>query len=139
MTRRLFLLTTGAALSAAAFRALAQTAPAPKRVGGLYPDSSNTPLLQAYAARLRELGWVEGRNLVFVNRSSEGDPGRNDALARELAAEKVDVIHAVFTSAVRAARKAAPNTPVVFSVISDPVGQGLVENQEAARCLQVTN
>lgn len=127
MRRRFFLLSAGAALGAAATRSLAQPTPAPKRVGGLYPGSGTASSFpRAFESRLRELGWIEGRNLVFVNRSIEGDPNRYDALARELAAEKVDVIHAVFSTAVRAARKAAPNTPIVFSIVGDPVADGLV-------------
>ena len=126
MRRRVFLLSTGVAVGLAATRSLAQPSPAPKRIGGLYPSSRATLFQLAFETRLRELGWTEGRNIVFVNRSIEGDPGRYDALARELAAEKVDVIHAIFSSAVRAARKAAPNTPIVFSIVGDPVADGLV-------------
>ena len=128
MKRRLFLLSAGAAIGAAATRSIAQPASAPKRVGGLYPGSVASPFTVAFESRLRELGWIEGRNLVFVNRSSQGDPSRYDALARELAEEKVDVIHAVYSSAVRAARKAAPNTPIVFSIVGDPVTDGLVKS-----------
>ena len=126
MRRRLFLLSAGATLGAAATGAFAQSATASKRIGSLYPSTGSSPFTSAFDSRLRNLGWIEGRNLVHLKRSSDGDPGRYDALARELAAEKVDVIHALYSAAVRAARKAAPNTPIVFSIVGDPVADGLV-------------
>lgn len=126
MRRRLFLHAAGAAFGAAATGALAQTAPAPKRVGGLYLGSAPNPFRTTFESRLRELGWIEGKNLVLVNRFAEGVLGRIDSLAREIAAENVDVIHVPLPTPTRAARKAAPNTPIVFSIISDPVGEGFV-------------
>ncbi len=127
MRRRLFLLSSGAALGAAATRSLAQSAPAPKRVGGLYANNGEPTLFRStFESRLRELGWIEGKNLVIVNRFANGDLSRLDALASEIAAQKADVIHASLVSPVRAARKANPDTPIVFSIISDPVADGLV-------------
>ncbi len=126
MKRRLFLLTTGAVLGAAAAQSLAQTAGAPKRVGGLYLGTKASPLRTLFESRLRELGWIEGKNLILVNRFADGDLARIDTLAREIAAENVDVIHVPLPTPTRAARKAAPNTPIVFSIISDPVGEGFV-------------
>ncbi len=126
MKRRLFLLTTGAVLGAAAAQSLAQTAGAPKRVGGLYLGTKASPLRATFESRLRELGWIEGKNLILVNRFADGDLARIDTLAREIAAENVDVIHVPLPTPTRAARKAAPNTPIVFSIISDPVGEGFV-------------
>lgn len=128
MERREFLVAAGATIGAAATGALAQTSTLPKRIGHLLPgrEGTKTAFGSAFDTRLRELGWIEGRNLVQVARFSDGDPSRYEALARELAAEKVDVIHAVFPPAVRAARKAAPNTPIVFSIVGDPVADGLV-------------
>jgi putative ABC transport system substrate-binding protein len=90
------------------------------------PGREGGPYLSLLVSRLRELGWTEGRNLVMVNRYAQNDPGRLEILARELAAEKVDVIHAMFPRAVSAVRKAAPGTPIVFSIVSDPVADGFV-------------
>ena len=127
MKRRLFLLSSSAILSAAATRSLAQQVPAPKRVGGLYANSAEPTLFRStFESRLRELGWIEGKNLMLVNRFANGDLSRLDSLASEIAAQKVDVIHALLISPVRAARKANPDTPIVFSIISDPVADGLV-------------
>lgn len=127
MRRRRFLLSTGAALGAAATRTFAQATTAPKRVGGLYIGTGEpTPLRTTFESRLRDLGWIEGKNLILVNRFTHGDLTRLDPLAREIAAQNVDVFHVLLPSPVRAARKAAPNTPIVFSIIGDPVGEGFV-------------
>ena len=131
MRRRLFLLTSGAVLGAAVAPAFAQPAATPKRLGCLWPgkeEGRNYSYETVFQSRLRELGWAEGRNLVIVNRYAQGDPGRYEPLARELVAEKVDVIHTVLPGTVRAARKGAPDTPIVFSFVSDPVGDGFVSS-----------
>jgi len=130
MKRRLFVIGAGAAAGCAALGTLAQSAPPPKRLGCLWTgpgtDMNQSPFVVTFYARLRELGWREGSNLVIVNRFAGNDPLRYEPLARELAAEKVDVIHAMFPQAVSAARKAAPNTPIVFSIVSEPVSDGFV-------------
>ncbi len=128
MKRRLVLRATVAAFGGLAFGALAQPSRSPKRVGVLSSggEASGATFGAAFDARLAQRGWTLGRDLVVVPRYAEGDPGRLEALARELVAEKVDVIHAVFPGAVRAARKVAPDTPIVFSIVSDPVGDGFV-------------
>jgi putative ABC transport system substrate-binding protein len=133
MRRRSLLAGAGAAAGCAALGALAQPATPPKRLGCLWSgrstDASATTgpsFGSAFRSRLRELGWNEGGNLVVVNRYTENDPGRFETAARELAAEKVDVIHAMFPAGVRAARKAAPGTPIVFSIVGDPVADGFV-------------
>lgn len=131
MKRRQFLRTAGTAFGATAFGALAQPAAAPKRLGCLWPGKEagrNVFYETLFVSRLRELGWTEGRNLVIVNRYAQGDQGRYEPLARELVAEKVDVIHTVLPGTVRAARKGAPDTPIVFSFVSDPVGDGFVSS-----------
>lgn len=131
MKRRLFLRATGAAFGAATFVALAQPALAPKRLGCLWPgkqEGGNLAYGTTFESRLRELGWTEGRNLLIVNRYAQGDPRRFESLARELVTEKVDVIHTVLPGSVRAARKGAPETPIVFSFVSDPVGEGFVSS-----------
>ena len=128
MKRRLVLRATGAVFGAVALTAFAQPSRSPKRVGILSPGKTegDRPFQAIFESRLAQLGWTLGRDLLILPRYAEGDPGRYEALARELAAEKVDVIYAPFASAVRAARKAAPDTPIVFSIVSDPVAEGFV-------------
>ena len=80
----------------------------------------------AFAQRLRELGWVEGRTIAIEYRWAEG---RNDYLA-DIAAEfvrlKVNIIVAGGTPAVTAAKQAMPAVPIVFATAGDPVGVGFV-------------
>ena len=128
MRRRSLLVGAGAVAGYAALGALAESGAPLKRLGCLWPQrkTDRTIFVLSFEARLRELGWIEGKNLIIVNRYADLDSSRYEAIARELAAGKPDVIHALFTSGVRAVQKAAPNTPIVFSIVSDPVAEGLV-------------
>jgi putative ABC transport system substrate-binding protein len=79
--------------------------------------------------RLRELGYAEGKNLTFVQRSAEGDPSRLRALAEELVRGTPDVIVAGWgTLAPKAINETGTTIPMVFSAVGDPVGAGLVKN-----------
>jgi putative ABC transport system substrate-binding protein len=75
---------------------------------------------------LRELGWVEGRNLLLELRYAEGRPERIGELATQLAGLPVDVIVTAGAPPTLAARKAAPAIPIVAAFVADPVGNGLV-------------
>jgi putative ABC transport system substrate-binding protein len=79
----------------------------------------------AFAARLRELGWVEGRSIAIEYRWSEGRPERYAEIAAKFVRLKVDVILTV-GSAVPIVRQATTLIPIVFAVAIDPVGSGLV-------------
>jgi ABC-type uncharacterized transport system substrate-binding protein len=81
----------------------------------------------AFVQRLRELGWVEGRNVAIEYRWAEGRSERFAEIAAEFVRLKVDVIVTV-GSAVLDAKRAASVIPIVFAVASDPVGGGLVES-----------
>ncbi len=74
---------------------------------------------------LRELGWVEGRNLALVRRSAE-EPDALARHAREFVDRNVDVIVTDGTSAARAAKAATPRIPIVMAAVGDPVATGLV-------------
>lgn len=80
----------------------------------------------AFGERLRELGWVEGQNLVVESRWAEGRLERLPELAAELVRLKCDVIVAVVTQASLAARSATSTIPIVMIAVSDPVAAGLV-------------
>lgn len=81
-----------------------------------------------FVAGLREQGFVEGRNLVLLQRSAGNDPGRFKVLARELAQEKVDVFFAPATPMATAAWYADRRTPIVISTILDPVQLDFVKS-----------
>ena len=76
--------------------------------------------------RLGELGFVEGKNVVFETRYAEGVGGRMGVIAAELAASKPDVIVTPGTTATRALLRATSTVPIVFTGAGDPVGTGLV-------------
>ena len=86
---------------------------------------SASPLV-AFRQSLRELGYGEGRNLILEERWAENHLDRLPALATELVGLKPDVIVASGTSAVRAAKRATEQIPIIIAGASDPVAEGLV-------------
>ena len=82
----------------------------------------------AFVNRLRELGWIEGRNVKIVYRWAEGENERYAAIVAELVRLKVDVIVTQGTPSVLAAKRATAVIPIVFASAGDPVGNGIVEN-----------
>jgi putative ABC transport system substrate-binding protein len=80
----------------------------------------------AFLQRLRELGWVESRNVAIEFRWAEGRTERFAEIAAELVQLKVDVIVTSGAGPVMAAKQATSTIPIVFTVASDPVGTGLV-------------
>ena len=125
--RRTFLAGAGAALLATPLAAEAQQAAKVARIGYLALNlAASAHLTEAFRQGLRDLGYVEGRNLVIEYRDAEGKPERFPALAAELVALKVDVIVAGGTPLVLTAKQATKTIPIVFATAADPVGSGLV-------------
>ena len=118
-------LIAGALASAvlAAAPALAQTPRKIARVGVLFMTPAEH-VGRALARGMRELGYVEGSNVVFEWRNAAGRPERLDALAAELVAAKVDVIVAGGPGPFAAAQRATRQTPIVNVSGSDPVAEG---------------
>jgi putative ABC transport system substrate-binding protein len=100
------------------------------RIGYLTGDSLSamSPNRDAFRHGLRELGYVEGKNLVIEWRVSEGKPDHEFALASELVRLKVDVIVGGGSSSIRAARQATAIIPIVMVNGGDAVGSGFVAN-----------
>ena len=92
------------------------------------PATSNVENLDALRQGLRELGYVEGRNLVIEYRSSDGRDERFATLAAELVHMRVDLIVTRGSPASLAAKDATRTIPVVMTRTGDPVGSGLVSN-----------
>ncbi len=115
---------------AAARLSLAQSSGRVFRVGFLIPRSSANfaNRLDAFRNGMRELGYVEGRDLVIEWRFADGDYDRLPALARELVQAKVDVIVADSTPGVQAVRAATATIPVVMISVGDPVASGFVKS-----------
>jgi putative ABC transport system substrate-binding protein len=126
-TRREFIGTLAGGLLAAPLAAQAQQAAKVARIGYLATSLAASPHLhEAFRQGLRDLGYVEGRNVVIEYRDAEGKPERLPALAAELVALKVDVILAATVLAALAAKQATRTLPIVFAAASDPVTMGLV-------------
>jgi len=106
----------------------AQQAAKVARIGYLSTNLATNPHIQeAFRQGLRDLGYVEGRNVVIEYRDAEGKYERLPALAAELVALKVDVIVAAAGNNLAMAAKQATRTiPIVFAAVSDPVAFGLV-------------
>src|SRR2546426_8671219 len=127
IARRAFIGTVAGGLLAAPLGAEAQQAAKIARIGYLALNLAPTPhLREAFLQGLRDLGYVEGRNVVIEYRDAEGKFERLPALAAELVALKVDVIVAGGTPLILAAKQATRTLPIVFAAASDPVTDGLV-------------
>ena len=124
--RRTFLAGTGTVLLAAPFAAEAQQAAKVARIGYL-GTASNSDMSSAFRQGLRELGWVEGQNIVIDYRSAEGRVDRLPDLAAELVRLKVDIIVAAGGTPPAAAAKSATGTiPIVMIGVGYPVGLGFI-------------
>jgi putative ABC transport system substrate-binding protein len=113
---------------AAPLAAGAQQPPKIPRIGylGATSPSVSAPLLEAFRQGLRELGYVEGRNIIVDYRWAEGRLDRFPALAGELINLKVDVIVTWSNPAVTALQQATRTIPIIVAVMGDPVGSGFV-------------
>jgi putative ABC transport system substrate-binding protein len=98
------------------------------RIGFLFTLSAsiNTARIEAFRQGLRELGYVEGNNILIEWRSAEGKTERLPDLAAELVRLKLDVIVTSGPQSTRAAKKATATIPIVMAFDSDPVGNGFV-------------
>jgi putative ABC transport system substrate-binding protein len=134
--RREFITLLGSAALAWPLVARGQQAPKVHRVGVFLssvrvtemmgPDPID-PVSRAFVHRLRELGYIEGQNLVLERRSAEGNFGRIDEIAAELVGRKPDVI---FTGSgdfvAQALQRVTKSVPVVFPNGTDPIGAGII-------------
>ena len=126
IARRAFL--AGAGILITSPLALAQPTKIP-RIGYLAPSVPEEALfLKAFRDGLRELGYVEGQSIVIERRSTQGRLETLPALVQELVQLKVDVIVAPTTPVARAAMATTNTIPIVFTIVSDPVGSGLVRS-----------
>jgi len=125
--RRAFLATLTGSLLAAPLAAEGQQAGKVYRIVGLWTNPF--PQMEDVLWQgLRELGWVEGQNFIFERRYSEGRNERHAAHAAELVRLQPDLIITTGTPATLAAKEATTTIPVVFVLVGDPVGSGLVRS-----------
>jgi len=109
---------------------LAQSAPKKVRIGILFGDAPLPHEEVALREGLRELGYVEGRNLIIERRYAEGQVQLVPGYARELASMNLDAVISTCTPTTRVARQAVGSTPgstpIIMAAVADPVGQQLI-------------
>jgi putative ABC transport system substrate-binding protein len=128
ITRRQLVIVFGASALAAPLASFAQAQGKVWRIGVLETTSAtlNAANLAAFRQGMRELGYVEGRNLIIEYRSADGYGERFANLAAELVALQVDLLVTRGTLAALAAKNATRTIPVVMANAGDPVDSGLV-------------
>jgi putative ABC transport system substrate-binding protein len=129
LKRRAFMMLLGAAV-ACPLAARGQQSERMRRVGVLMPFSADDPEgkreLAGFAQELQRLGWMDGRNLQIDYRWASGDIQKMQTYAKELIALQPDAIFCRSTPVTAALLKNTRNIPIVFAVVSDPVGDGFV-------------
>jgi putative tryptophan/tyrosine transport system substrate-binding protein len=130
MRRREFISLIGGAAASWPLAARAQQSSRMRRIGVLMPFAENDPdavaQLAGFVQGLAQLGWIDGRNVRMDLRWAAGGVDRTRMLAKELVDLQPDVILAHSTPATAALQRETRTIPIVFAVVSDPVGVGFV-------------
>jgi putative tryptophan/tyrosine transport system substrate-binding protein len=127
MRRREFIMLVGGAAATWPLSARAQQPGKLLTIGFLGTVTQSTWPIEAFAQRLRELGWIDGQTVTVEYRWAEGHSDRIIAFAAEFVRSKVDLI-VTGGNAVAAAKQATSTIPIVFAVAVDPVGSGFVDS-----------
>ena len=131
MRRKIIGFALGAAIFALCLSAHAQQPTKVPRVGYVTSTGNSNdpgPSGQAFRQGLRDLGYVEGKNILVEYRNIEGNPELIPAFIAELLALKVDVLVATSPTAIRAAKQATKTVPIVMVTTQDPVAAGIVDS-----------
>ncbi len=128
-SRRTFLATVTGSLLLTRLDAAAQQAGKVYRIGFLWDTPAVWPhALEAFRQGLRDLGWIEGQNIVVEYRWTEGHFDKLPSLVEELVRLKVDLILAPTSIYAGAAKRVTSTIPIVFASHADPIGSGHVAN-----------
>ena len=139
MRRRTFIALLGTVGSAIArpLAAPAQQANRIRRIGYLSSNAETDPqagsFVAAFVEGLRKLGWIDGNNIKIEVRWAAADLGRMTALAKELVSLQPDLIVGQATPVTAALQRETKSIPIVFVVVSDPVGSGFVSSLSRPR------
>ena len=132
MKRRDFMALLGCSAAAWPLAARAQQAERMRRIGVLMPatadDLDGQARIAAFRQGLQQLGWTDGRNVRIDTRWSAGDADDIRKYAAELAALAPDVILATGSATLAPLLQATRAVPIVFTIVPDPVGAGLVDS-----------
>jgi len=130
--RRKFLATLGGAAAAWPLAARAQQDGRMLRVAVLTPYAESDPLAQtwfeAFVEGMRAVGWIDGRNVRVDVRWAGGAVNQLPRLAKELVDLQPEVVFAMTTPSVNAVQRETHTVPIVFTQVTDPVAQGLIES-----------
>jgi putative ABC transport system substrate-binding protein len=131
MHRREFIATLAGAVGGASALGLGSTsvqAEKVRRIGVLMgsSESDTGDYFAAFVEELARLGWTDGRNVQFEQRWTKGDTNRAGAFATELIGLQPDVIFCSSTAVTAALHQATSTIPIVFAIVSDPIGSGFV-------------
>src|SRR5258708_29061493 len=133
MQRRKFIALLGSTAVAWPWAAIApQSSNKVWRIAHVYPGKLDNPpdraMYDVFRGELRELGYIEGKNLIIDQRSAEGKLDRLPSFLNELIALHPDVIVAITTPAIAAAQKATSTIPIIMAPATDPIGSGFVKS-----------
>jgi putative ABC transport system substrate-binding protein len=113
------------------------------RIGIVRGDpNAPAPSIKVFRQALQDLGYVEGKNILFEYRYTEGNRDRAKAIVAELVALKVDILFSTQAIVVRAAKEATTTIPIVMAITPDPVATGLVDSlarPDGGRCHETVN
>jgi len=130
MSKRVLVVAIATAIFAFVHLAQAQQPKKVPRIGFISGGASSTPgsAVGAFWKELRELGYVEGKNILVEYRYAEGKANRFPNIVAELLQLKMDVLVANSTPAIRAAKQATTTVPIVIIITTDPVAAGLIDS-----------
>jgi putative tryptophan/tyrosine transport system substrate-binding protein len=129
--KKIFCLALGALLLALGLSAEAQQPKKVPRIGYVSAsgDANNPgPLVEAFRQGLRDLGYIDGKNILVECRYAEAKEDRIPSLVAELVQLKVDVIVVITLSSIRAAKQATKTIPIVMVTNQDPVAMGIIDS-----------
>jgi putative ABC transport system substrate-binding protein len=98
------------------------------RIGVLDPGGPYTAAVDGLRERLQELGYVEGKNIVFDAPEAQGDWKVLEQAAERFVRERVDVVYSITTGGTKIAHRVVKEIPIVFNVVGDPLGFGFVKS-----------
>jgi len=127
MTKKFFVLGLSAMLLALSFPVEAQQPKKISRIGYLSGIGSEAPTVEAFRRGLRDLGYIEGKNILFEYRDTGVTQDRIPGLVAELVQLKVDVLVVSTGPTIRAAKQATQTIPIVMVTTEDPVATGLID------------
>ena len=125
LQRREFIALFGGVAGIWPFASRAQQPTQPARIGFLRAAAPNEKELNAFRGGLRALGYIEGRNIIIEQRYASGAYDRVPELAADLVRLNMDVIAVDGPPAAKAVKAATASTPIVFTLVADPVAEGL--------------